>query len=204
MTTDGTPSGGGGAIRGKLVKFNTEGRFFCGDADVTGGEFAVTGVLTCWLRWGDDGKPAEIRITQPGEDHPQRQDLPDQDEHNWPLGPDGKRADPWQDTRYLYLVAPTTAVEATFSTRSYGGHRAVADLKRQIATMRRVHPKAAPIIRLDAERMRTKFGPKPKPLFTVIDWRGPETARIEPAPPAASEDDGSPWSPGPSDELIPV
>ncbi len=198
---DAVPLGADSLIRGKLIKFNSEGRFVCGDADVSNDQLVVTGVVTCWVRWGDEGKPAETRRTHPGEAHPTRAELPNQDQSEWPLGPDGRPCDPWVDCRYLYLLDRETAAEFTFTTHTWGGRKATSDLSRQIQILRRNHPKATPIVRLDAEKMKTRFGPKPKPVFTVTDCLGLlEPVRLA-ATSAVDRGDEGHFSPSPSEDI---
>ena len=79
---DAVPADNSGLIRGSIIKLNS-GVYSIGkagnpfDDDVA---LVVTGVATFWLRWGEDNKPAERRITAPGQPHPDRDELPDQDE----------------------------------------------------------------------------------------------------------------------------
>ncbi len=54
---DAVPLGADSLIRGKLIKFNSEGRFVYGDADVSNDQLVVTGVVTCWVRWASLPKP---------------------------------------------------------------------------------------------------------------------------------------------------
>jgi hypothetical protein len=124
-----------------------------------------------WVRWAD-GKPAEYRVRRPGESLPDRDDLGDTDESEWQTGPDGKPRDPWQNTRFVYLIDPETAEAFTFSTSSWGGRGAVIDLGDQIKRMRFARPGAVPVVELHAAPMPTKFGKKSKPLFKVVDWVG--------------------------------
>jgi hypothetical protein len=105
--------------------------------------------------------------------------LPDRDELSdpegcgtWETGPDGKPKDPWQNTRFVYLVDPVSAEAYTFSTPSWGGRQAVNDLAEQIQRMRYRRPGASPLVELRAEPWMTKFGRKSKPFFKVIGWRG--------------------------------
>src|SRR5262249_2561515 len=131
----------------------------------------VTGVTVAWVRW-EDGLPAEHRITGPHQQHPERDELDHNNKSEWPIGFGNEPADPWRDSRYLYLLDPATAEDYTFVTETYGGRRAVGDLKNQIANVRCAHPGAIPLISLSSEMMPTKAGPsRPKPYFKVIDWR---------------------------------
>jgi hypothetical protein len=166
------PDDASGSLRGSYIKF-ADGEFSIGkNAEPFPGDrsVVVTGVVTLFQKW-EDGKPVEQRITRPGQRHPERDELPDLDESEWELGLNGEPADPWKDSRLLYPIDPATDEEFTFVTSSMGGRRAVGDLKGQISNMRCAHPGAVPIVQLNSEKMKTRFGMKPKPLFKVVGWR---------------------------------
>ena len=151
-------------------------------ADAEDDTYAVLDAKAVWVRWGADKKPAKQRVTQPGEHHPERHELPDNDEDEWPLGLDGDPEDPWKDNRYVSLINTVTAAELTFVTDTYGGRSAVSDLKKQISTMRRAHPGAIPIVKLSNTLMPTRFGQKQRPELKVVGWRGgPALAELAPA-----------------------
>jgi hypothetical protein len=158
-------------ILGILAKFR-EGEIFARDSgDVLNGlKYVVTGVLAAWLKWAG-GEIVDRRVTQPGQHHPKRDELPDQDEKLWEPGLDGDPADPWKNTRYLYLVDQKTAETVTFVTDSIGGRSAVSALRDQITNMRAAHPRAMPIVQLGSEKMKTRrFGVRSKPSFRVTGW----------------------------------
>jgi hypothetical protein len=174
---------GGTAIVGKLIKFTTDGKFVVDKTEALRAETALVamGVVTCWTRWGEDGEKPEHRITQPGQQHPDREELPDLDESKWPPGLNGEPSDPWRDTRYLHLIDPQTGTDYTFVTESYGGRRGIGDLKSQIANVRSAHPAAVPIVKPCSTPWKTKYGVKQRPEFKVVGWRG----RQETAAPVA-------------------
>jgi hypothetical protein len=128
------------------------------------------GTAAAWVRWSG-GKPAEYRVREVGRRLPDREELGDQDEADWEAGPSGEPRDPWQSTRFVYLVDPMTAEAFTFSTSTWGGRGAVADLGDQIQRMRYANPGAVPVVELHAAPMLTKFGRKSKPWFKVVDWK---------------------------------
>jgi hypothetical protein len=129
---DAVPASDGGMIRGVLVKF-ADGHFLIDKSTEAADhrEMAVVGVVTLWIKWVDN-KP-DPRVTQPGQRHPDRDEWGDLDPEAWEAGLDGKPKDPWQDTRYLYLVDPRTGEELTFTTASAGsqGHRGSEKPNRQ-------------------------------------------------------------------------
>jgi hypothetical protein len=143
-----------------------------------------------WVRW-EDGKPAEYRCREANKRLPDRDELGYDDQSEWEEGPSGEPQDPWRNTRLVYLVDPQTAEAYTFSTSSWGGRSAVADLGDAITRMRSVHADALPIVELRAVEMPTRFGRKSKPQFKIVGWRTaggtttlPSECRI---PPSAAE-----------------
>jgi hypothetical protein len=104
-------------------------------------------VITAWVKWRGQ-RPAEHRITGPGQPHPQREALGDLDESKWEYDEmiDGPR-DPWRDTRYLYLIDPRTGADYRFVTDTIGGRRAIGDLKRQTQNIRSARPGAVTLQR---------------------------------------------------------
>jgi hypothetical protein len=186
---------GGSLISGKMLKF-TDGKFFVDKVEQVpiGTKLAAVAMITAWVHW-KDGKPVEHRVTLAGEKHPEREELPDQDESLWPNGLNGEPEEPWKDTRYLHLVNQETGADFTFVTDSFGGRRGVSELRRQIANVRGVRPNAMPIVELASVSMKTKFGIKPRPEFKVIDWRkgmAPEQAAPK-LPPGGDMDDDIPF-----------
>ena len=133
-------------------------------------ELVAIGVTTAWVKWREK-RPVEHRVTL-SQQHPDRDDLPDQNKAEWEIGLDGQPVDPWKDTRYLRLIDPLTSADYTFVTDSIGGRRGVFDLKSQIRNVRYAHPNALPLIKLRTTTMKTRYGLKPRPLFEVIGWRG--------------------------------
>jgi hypothetical protein len=159
-------------IKGTLLKFSdwnwSKGKE--GTAVENGTTLVALDSAAGWVRW-QDGKPTEYRMREPKRRLPDREELGDSDEADWEAGPDGKPKDPWQNTRFVYLVDPVTAEAFTFSTSSWGGRGAVSDLADQIQRMRFAQPGAVPVVELQAAPMLTKFGKKSKPWFKVVDWR---------------------------------
>jgi hypothetical protein len=128
-------------IIGRILKFKDGGYTVDKTYFPNGGRYVVRDVLFVWVHWVD-GKPVEHRITNPGDVHPERDELPDQDQDQWPAGFDGKPSDPWRDTRYLQVICQKTGADFTFISETHGGHRAVAELKAQIRNVRSAHPGA--------------------------------------------------------------
>jgi hypothetical protein len=168
---DAAAENAGRVLRGTLLKFS-EGTWSKGaGAEVKDGtQLVALGTVRAWVKWVS-GKPAKYEIPEAGRSMPEREDLGDLDEDAWEAGVDGKPKDPWQNTRFVHLVDPLSAEIFTFSTSSWGGRGAVADLAEQIQRVRYANPGALPVVELSAAPMMTKFGKKSKPLFKVVEWR---------------------------------
>ena len=161
-------------IKGTLLKFGewrwTKGKE--GTEVEAGTTLIALGTAAGWVKWYG-GKPVEYLMREPGKRLPERDELSDPEGcGTWEIGPDGKPKDPWQNTRFVYLVDPVSAEAYTFVTPSWGGRQAVNDLAEQIQRVRYRNPGSSPLVELHAEPWMTKFGRKSKPFFKVIDWRG--------------------------------
>jgi hypothetical protein len=161
-------------IRGTILKF-ADWRWTKGEGIEleAGTQLVALGMARGWIKWVD-GKPNyQLSIlVLPGKPMPEREELGDLDKSKWEPGPDGiTPRDPLQNSRFVYLVDPETAEAFTFSTSSWGGRGAVADLGDQIGRMRIAHPGALPIVELSSAPMMTKFGRKSKPFFKVVGWK---------------------------------
>jgi hypothetical protein len=97
-------------IRGSLLKFSdwkwTLGKE--GTAIKDGKRLVALGTAAAWVKWVD-GKPAEYKLRQAGQRLPEREELGDTNEDDWEAGLNGEPKDPWQNTRFVYLVDPVTA-----------------------------------------------------------------------------------------------
>lgn len=164
--------GGGGPIVGSMINFTQDGQFKVDKTTILpqGTTLVALDVTTAWVKFFG-GKLIDYRVTPPGREHPEKEDMPDRDEASWEIGLDGDRVDPWHDSRYLHLCDPVTAAEYTFVTDTFGGRRAIRDLKRQISNMRCARPNAIPVVKLTATQWKTSFGMRPRPDFQVVDWR---------------------------------
>jgi len=181
-------------IRGTLLKFAdwrwSKGKD--GDEVEKGTQFLATGTVAAWVKWWD-GKPVQHIKREPGRVLPDLDEMPDRDQSLWQLGPDGKLRDPWQNTRYVYLLDPISMEVLTFSTSSLGGRAAAINLADQIKRMRGLgRASALPVVELGAEKMPTRFGMKSRPVFKIVKWYGGESANgggpKEIAPPSLEEE----------------
>jgi len=159
-------------LRGTLLRFHDWNWTHGKEANPIekGTRLVATGTASAWVKWVK-GKPTEYRMRVSGKPLPDRETLGDTDEGLWEMGPDQRPRDPWQNTRFVYLVDPDSAEAFTFSTSSWGGREAVINLGDAIARMRTAHPHALPVVELQAAPMATRFGRKSKPVFKVVDWK---------------------------------
>jgi hypothetical protein len=123
-----------------------------------------------------------------GEKPPEREDLDDwPGTENWPIGDDGKSYDPWALFYLIPFENPETDDAVVFSTRSIGGHRAVADLAKAWAQRcNRIKNCGLPKIKLAVTDMPSKkWGPVKRPLFTIVGWddRDQTDATVKALPP---------------------
>jgi hypothetical protein len=170
--SDAAQEAGERMIRGSLLKF-ADWRWIMGREGTVvpdGTKLIALATQAAWVRW-DDGKPVEYRTRELGRRLPDRSELGHDNEDLWEQAPDGRPMDPWQDSRFIYLVNPADAAAYTFSTSSWGGRGAVSDLGDQITRMRSVHPDAVPLVELRAAAMVTRFGRKSRPHFKIVGWR---------------------------------
>ena len=159
-------------LRGTLMRFN-DWNWTKGKEAVPiekGTRFVATGTNSAWARWAG-GKPVEYRMKLSGKPLPDRETLGDTDEANWEEGPDKKPRDPWQHTKFVYLIDPDSAEAFTFSTSSWGGREAVINLADAITRVRSAHPHAMPVVSLEAAPMVTRYGRKSKPVFKIVGWK---------------------------------
>jgi hypothetical protein len=183
-------------IKGTLVKFS-DWKWFKGKESTEieeGTALVALGTAAAQVKWAG-GKPVEYRMRQAGHRLLERDELGDLDESEWEFGPDGQPKDPWQNTRFVYLVDPVSAEAFTFSTSSWGGRAAVSDLAEQIQRVRCARPGAVPVVELRAAPWLTKHGRKSRPFFKVVDWRGGGQQAID-------RHGGGPRNGGPTPALV--
>jgi hypothetical protein len=186
-------------LRGTLLRFSdwnwTRGKEQ--EPVAKGTQLVVTGTAAAWVKW-QGGKPVETLLRQPGTKMPEREDLDCIDQIEWEKDAAGKFKDPWANTRFVYLIDPTTAEAYTFSTSSWGGREAVINLGDSVARMRSAHPDAVPVVALEAAPMQTRYGRKSKPVLKITGWKamgGGEVREIEHLPPTMRDDEASPEFP---------
>jgi hypothetical protein len=158
----------------------------------------TTQAVQCW----SGGKPTDAVMAQPGKPLPDVDELNSQiPQEEWEVGLDGKPKTPWVLQHVAYFIDPVSAESYTFINGTFGARLAVEKLADRVANMRRLRGgNALPVVKLESRPMKTKFGTKQRPEFTIVEWRdvggdGDEVKAIEHqpvgkpiAPPTASEE----------------
>jgi hypothetical protein len=163
-------AGGGGAA---LMKWNgNEGSFLTrdGDAAFNGQEFILNavGINGGYIKFAGKGERPERHLAAlyPQDETPVRTDLGDTDRNKWPIGRfSGVPEDPWTPIVELPLKHRETGEEYILSLQTKTSIGAARDL---LAHLRRLPNGHDPVIRLATGSMKTKFGVKKKPVFTIV------------------------------------
>src|SRR5262249_4078182 len=135
-------------------------------------ELLVVGTTRA-LQCCSGGMPIDTIVERSGEP------LADIDELNseipqqeWKPGLDGKPRAPWQLNFVVYLANLQTADTYTFANSTTGARIAWQRLTDKIAMMQRLRGKdVTPLVRLESKEMKTNFGKKLRPEFTIIEFR---------------------------------
>ena len=161
-----------------------------------GTQFIVIAAKEGWARLvrGEDVRRVP---REPGKPFPQRTELGDTDQSQWPLF-DGQPSDPWRLSNELLLMEKETGRRVIFSTTSWTGREAVADLCRLITHQRRSRgPNAKPIVSIGVGTYRSRRGPVATPKFTIVDWIDGDSSE----PPPGSGPTSPPLSSPPLSQL---
>jgi hypothetical protein len=157
-------------VRGKAIRFVTD-RYIWGrekSALPPDHQYIVIELREGWRRLEAGSKP-EWLMRQPGEPKPEQPHVP---ESEYVTDLSGQRVSPWRYLKWLYLVDAATGVISTLEVGSVGGLMSVAELGQQIAGMRQLKgAEALPVIELDVQAFKTKFGLKKRPEFRVVGWK---------------------------------
>ena len=177
------------AIVGRLIKFGKDGTFITADDAEPipeGTDFTVLAdqTLIGWLRFRDDGQPTDraMGLVYDNFKMPERKELGDVDQTNWPAGLSGAPEDPWKHHVYLVLQHADTAELYTFATSSQTGRRAVGNLLRHYDRMQRTHPNELPVVKLKVGGFQHKderIGWVSTPVFAVVG-RAPRDSVAKP------------------------
>jgi hypothetical protein len=159
-------------IQGTLIK-NTDGRWLDRDGN-TLQQLRLLALKSCTIiqRW-QDKKPVATIFQQPGHSLPDVDDLNAEiPQSEWELGVDDQPRPPWQLQRVLYLLNEETAERYTYASGTIGGRIAVDALSTRIRDMRALRGSAVvPVVELACKPMKTRFGSKQRPEFSIVGWR---------------------------------
>jgi hypothetical protein len=157
-------------IHGSLLKC-VDGRWSTQDVpDMTGHQLLALSTAKAIQRW-QNKEPETIVDSGTG--------LPDVDELNATiprtqreLGLDGQPRPPWQREYAVYLLDVSDASIYTFANGTVGARIAWERLVDRVSWMRALRGAAVfPLITLDSRPMKTQFGTKLRPEFSITDWR---------------------------------
>jgi len=157
-------------IRGTILRC-TDGKW----SDTLGGDppplliaLGTTQALQCWK----DSKPTDVVMAEKGKPLPDVDELNSQiPESEWEKGLDGKPKAPRVLQHVAYFIDPVSAESYTFINGTFGARLAVEKLQDRVANMQRLRGNALPVVKLESKPMKTKFGTKQRPEFTVVEWR---------------------------------
>jgi hypothetical protein len=171
-------------IRGELIRF-TDGSWNTkeGTALSPDLQLLVVGLTKAIQRW-QAKMPIVTIVAKPGERFPDVDDLNAAvPEDQWEVGLSGKRP-PWIMSNVIYFIDPTDASAFTYLGSTAGGRIATERLAEKTNRMRLLRgARVLPLVTLDSRPMKTRYGVKPRPEFTVIDWRDfSATTQALPAP----------------------
>ena len=177
-------------IHGSLLKC-VDGRWSTqDDPDMTGTQLLALTTAKAIQRWQLKEPVDTVVDTGAG--------LPDIDELNakiprteWELGLDGQPRPPWQRQYVVYLLDTSDASIFTFANGTIGARIAWERLVDRVSWMRALRGAAVfPLITLDSRPMKTQFGIKQRPEFSITDWRdlgSTGNPALESTPPRAIE-----------------
>ena len=177
-------------LKGELLKFVDGAWTQAGTRVPAGTQYVPEKVFKVWVRW-QEGKPFDYVWPRPSGMLPHRDTLGHTDQRDWPAGIDGEPSDPWRNTRYFHLINPATAETVTFTNSTAGARHCYEELGSAVTTMRKVHPRALPVLELSSVPMKTKFGQKQRPHFKIAGWRclgGSAAPQIEAKPDDMNDD----------------
>ena len=160
------------SLQGVILKC-VDGRWVDGDGLTPADTMVVIGITRALQCWGKDKDLLDVIVERPNEPLPHADDLNGQIPQNeWGLGLDGKPRPPWSLNWVVYLLDPATASVFTFINNTTGARIAVERLEDRIRGMKWLRGNnVTAIVKLDSRPMRTSFGQKMRPEFTIVEWR---------------------------------
>jgi len=186
------------SIIGQLLKFS-KGEWLAGkegEEIALGTKFVANldSMLVGWIKWVDNKPEQQImgkvldRYTPP-----KRHELGDLDEATWELDHRGDPRDPWQEASYILMKKPgvkfTRDTAFTFSTSSFGGKGALAELCSAYAEQRITRDDQFPIVKLGKDSYpHANFGKIWKPKFLLAGWESKDLFEAVAEAPAEEEE----------------
>jgi len=171
-------------IQGVILKC-VDGRWEDKDGLTPPDTLLAMGTARCAQCWKEQ-QPVDTVVETADEPLPDVDDLNAQiPVEDWEKGLDGKPRPPWQVQYIVYLLNADTGDVWTFINSTTGARIAYERLKDRFQWMRQLRGNSiAPIVKLDSRPMKTAFGTKLRPEFTVLEWRdlgggSPGTLQIE-------------------------
>jgi hypothetical protein len=193
------PSG----IVGQMIKFKDK-RFIITETEEAISEDAefiaiLDQTLIGYVKFLEDSAPVRVQgLLYDGFVMPERCDLGDNDESQWPTGIDGSTlVDPWQHQICMVLQKRETSEFYTFVTSSVTGRRACGQLLRHYDRMRRTNSDEWPLVKLKTggfAHRDERIGWVSTPAFAVVGRIKKDAAAMPDMAPT-DLDDGVPWLP---------
>jgi hypothetical protein len=127
------------------------------------------------VRFHEEGPPEVVSI-KPGEQLPDVNELNKKiSQQQWRTGLDGKPQPPWSRWYIVVFLDVQNAQLYTHANNTYGARLATLRLEERINWKRAlVGVEVAPLIQLRDAPMKTSYGPRRRPEFTIADdndWR---------------------------------
>jgi hypothetical protein len=159
-------------IQGVILKC-VDGRWLDGDGLTPPTKLLVIGsdrILRCW---GADHDLLDYVIERPDEPLPDVHELNGQiPEEEWSLGLNNQPRPPWERCVRAFLLDPETASVYTFINSTTGARIAVERLEDKLKWMHALRgADVVAVVNLDSRPMKTNFGMKMRPEFSITDWR---------------------------------
>jgi hypothetical protein len=162
-----------GLIQGALLKFSNEGRWATRDGDELSRnlELVAVDVARVVQKWHDQ-KPVETKVLEPGEPFPDIDELNDGvPREEWEEDLNGNPRGPYQAQHILYLLDLSTMERFTYTTATFGGRKAIRDLRDKLIWMQRLRgANVYPVVTLSDTFMNTKWGGRQRPDFKIVRW----------------------------------
>jgi hypothetical protein len=180
-------------IRGIKLKFTNNAEWLDDAGDVVDPtrELLVMELMKLSQKW-IDGMPAETRIIGPDEYFPDVDRLNEEAPREEWREAFGKMVGPWQNCIAVYLFDPKTMDAFTWPTSTFGGFRAVDELKGKVKRARMIQgDNIYPLVTLSDVHMNTQFGGRQRPAFKVVRFvpiGGPARPLLEETKPEPMND----------------